>query len=196
MTNIILFDAEKATRYIEQALIGFINDPADSDFQSGYLAALLAIYEEGLGKGVGDSRLKNLREMARCHGGDDRMDDITYFPPATLEGYNPVLEAVRWQGRAQDFQAKLKTKELKFDDFKQKVSDAAEEATDIIDHWSGNRAHAKCLQDFIIPKPQPDPLINVAKMLGYYNTAAKHLAGDIRAALDAAGFEIREKSNG
>ncbi len=49
------------------------------------------------------------------------------------------------------------------------------------------------LLDFLNPKPKPDPLINVAKMLGYYNTAAKHLAGDIRAALDAAGFEIREK---
>ena len=47
------------------------------------------------------------------------------------------------------------------------------------------------LSRFIITKP--DPLINVAKMLGYYNTAAKNLAGDIRAALDAAGFEIREK---
>ena len=79
--------------------------------------------------------------------------------------------------------------------FKQKVSDAAQEATEIIDHWSGDRAGAKCLQDFIIPKPKPDPLINVAKMLGYYNTAAKHLAGDIRSALDAAGFEIREKND-
>lgn len=52
------------------------------------------------------------------------------------------------------------------------------------------------LLDFLNPKPKPDPLINVAKMLGYYNTAAKHLAGDIRAALDAAGFEIREKNDG
>lgn len=51
------------------------------------------------------------------------------------------------------------------------------------------------LLDFLNPKPKPDPLINVAKMLGYYNTAAKHLAGDIRAALDAAGFEIREKND-
>lgn len=52
------------------------------------------------------------------------------------------------------------------------------------------------LLDFFNPKPKPDPLINVAKMLGYYNTAAKHLAGDIRAELDAAGFEIREKNDG
>ena len=66
MTNIILFDAEKASRYIEDALAGFINDPADSDFQRGYLAALLTIYEEGLGKGAGDGRLSILHlQMAK-----------------------------------------------------------------------------------------------------------------------------------
>jgi hypothetical protein len=72
MTNIISFDAEKATRYIEQALIGFINDPADSDFQRGYLAALLTIYEEGLGKGNGDDRLPLLLQMCRCHGSEGK----------------------------------------------------------------------------------------------------------------------------
>jgi hypothetical protein len=70
MSNIISFDAEKATRYIEQALIGFINDPADSDYQRGYLAALLTIYEEGLGNGNGDDRLPLLLQMCRCHGGE------------------------------------------------------------------------------------------------------------------------------
>lgn len=65
MTNVISFDAEKASRYIEQALSGFINDPADSDFQRGYLAALLTIYEEGLGKGAGDDRLSLLHKMAK-----------------------------------------------------------------------------------------------------------------------------------
>lgn len=64
MTNVISFDDEKASHYIEQALAGFINDPADSDFQRGYLAALLTMYEEGLGKGAGDDRLTILRDMA------------------------------------------------------------------------------------------------------------------------------------
>lgn len=64
MSNVISFDAEKASRYIEQALAGFINDPADSDFQRGFLAALLTVYEEGLGKGAGDDRLTILRDMA------------------------------------------------------------------------------------------------------------------------------------
>ena len=65
MSNVISFDAEKASRYIEKALAGFINDPADSDFQRGYLAALLTMYEEGLGKGAGDDRLPLLLQMAK-----------------------------------------------------------------------------------------------------------------------------------
>lgn len=68
MTDIISFDAEKATRYIVQALVGFLNDPPDSDYQRGYLGALLTIYEEGLGKGAGDDRLPILLQMARSHG--------------------------------------------------------------------------------------------------------------------------------
>jgi len=49
------------------------------------------------------------------------------------------------------------------------------------------------LLDFLNPKPKPDPLVDVAKSLGYFNTIAQHWAGDVRAALDALGFEIREK---
>ena len=63
VSNVISFDAEKASRYIEEALTGFINDPADSDFQRGYLAALLTMYDEGLGKGLGDNRLPLIRQM-------------------------------------------------------------------------------------------------------------------------------------
>lgn len=79
MSNVISFDAEKVSRFIEQALAGFINDPADSDFQRGYLAALLTTYEEGLGKGaaadttneqgsirgLGDGRLTILHDMVK-----------------------------------------------------------------------------------------------------------------------------------
>ena len=49
------------------------------------------------------------------------------------------------------------------------------------------------LASFVIFKPKPDPLVDVAKSLGYFNTVAQHWAGDVRAALDALGFEIREK---
>lgn len=65
MDNVVSFDAEKASKYIQQALAGFINDPADSDFQRGYLAALLTVYQEGLGKGLGDDRLPLLLQMAK-----------------------------------------------------------------------------------------------------------------------------------
>lgn len=57
MPEIISFDAEKASRYIEQAFAGYLIDPADSDFQRGFLAALLTLYREGLGRGAGDDRL-------------------------------------------------------------------------------------------------------------------------------------------
>jgi hypothetical protein len=49
------------------------------------------------------------------------------------------------------------------------------------------------LLDFLNPKPKPDPLVDVAKSLGVHKPAAQHWAGDVRAALDALGFEIREK---
>lgn len=85
-------------------------------------------------------------------------------------------------------------------DFRQEVSDVASVCAQHFceNSWTvGDRQdHVDMLSRLIIPKPKPDPLINVAKMLGYYNTAAKHLAGDIRSALDAAGFEIREKNDG
>ena len=79
-----------------------------------------------------------------------------------------------------------------FDDFKQKVSDAAEEATDIIDNWSGDRDGAKCLQDFIIPKPKRDPMAEVWREL----FANEYNLYEFIAAMDARGLEIREKNDG
>lgn len=55
--KLVSFDAAKTTRYIEQAFHGYMIDPADSDYQRGFLAALLTLYREGLGKGEGDDRL-------------------------------------------------------------------------------------------------------------------------------------------
>ena len=75
-------------------------------------------------------------------------------------------------------------------DFKQKVSDAAEvyEEMGCPMAWEG-------FEQFIIPKPKPDPLVDAAKMMGYFNTAANAWAEDVRAALDALGLEIREKND-
>ena len=61
--ELVSFDAVKATRYIEQAFHGFMIDPADSDYQRGFLAALLTLYREGLGKGEGDDRLPLLDQQ-------------------------------------------------------------------------------------------------------------------------------------
>ena len=36
-------------KYIKSAVQGFVSDPPDSDFQSGYLAALLVVAQEALG---------------------------------------------------------------------------------------------------------------------------------------------------
>lgn len=59
--ELISFDAVRASRYIEQAFAGFLIDPADSEYQRGYLAALLTLYQEGLGKGQHDDRLPLLK---------------------------------------------------------------------------------------------------------------------------------------
>lgn len=55
--EMISFDAEKASRYLLHAIVSFTNDPCDSDFQRGFLSALLVVYREGLGKGIGDDRV-------------------------------------------------------------------------------------------------------------------------------------------
>jgi len=55
--EIISFDAVRASRYIEQAFAGFLNDPVETEYQRGYLAALLTLYQEGLGKGQHDDRM-------------------------------------------------------------------------------------------------------------------------------------------
>jgi len=68
--------------------------------------------------------------------------------------------------------------------FKQEVSDVVEDAFGL---QGGHTLHR-----FIIPKPKPDPLVEVAESLGFYNTAV-NVAANIRTALEARGLEIREK---
>ena len=84
-------------------------------------------------------------------------------------------------------------------DFKQKVSDAVEKQAQTV--WD---IHCRCgtrhpisfntLEQFIIPAPKSDPLEDVMEKLGWYNAPTD--ADDLRAALDALGFEIREKNGG
>jgi hypothetical protein len=78
--------------------------------------------------------------------------------------------------------------EQKLHDFRQEVSDMI---TDILS--KDGAVFTNYIGRFIIPKPKPDPLVDVAESLGYFNTAAQGWAGDVRDALDDLGFEIREK---
>ena len=57
MGELISFDDERTAKYIEGVFAGYLNDPADSDYQKGYLAGMLTLYREGLGRGAGDDRL-------------------------------------------------------------------------------------------------------------------------------------------
>ena len=78
-------------------------------------------------------------------------------------------------------------------DFKQKVSDAVVEYFGPKDLDVILAGHL--LERFIIPKPKPDPLREIAEAWGLHNTVAKSWVEDLRAALDALGFEIREKND-
>jgi hypothetical protein len=70
--------------------------------------------------------------------------------------------------------------------FKQKVSDAVGHVLMNLGarHWAENH-----LNSFIIPKPKPDPLVQVLTD----TFGASFDADELRAALDDLGFEIREK---
>jgi len=72
--------------------------------------------------------------------------------------------------------------------FKQEVSDAVEEAFVLVD--------AHTLHRFIIPKTKPDPLVEVIAQIGWGNgwDDETDYARQLRAALEARGLEIREKS--
>ena len=115
--------------------------------------------------------------------------------------YNPYLEAMRWQGFAQDFQAKLKTKELELEEFKKKFSDAVEKAQTVREiHCQCSRKHVvsfDILNQFIILAPKPDPLVEVLAEVDTGNgwDDEEDYARQIHKALDARGLEIREKND-
>ena len=83
--------------------------------------------------------------------------------------------------------------EQKLHDFRQEVSDAVEAYLN-----PNNRIYSHTLNQFIIPAPKPDPLIEVLRSVGGddrdycdYDIYVK----EIRAALEARGLEIREKND-
>jgi hypothetical protein len=78
--------------------------------------------------------------------------------------------------------------ERKLSDFQQKVSD-------VVEFWVNPKHPSnKELVKFIIPKPKPDPLVEIIDGLGGEWTPEDY-AKEIRAALEARGLEIREKND-
>jgi len=71
--------------------------------------------------------------------------------------------------------------------FKQEVSDAVEAVRDYY------KVPMRELDDFIIPKPKPDPLEEVLLEIDRAIMWADICAEEIRASLESRGFEIREK---
>ena len=79
--------------------------------------------------------------------------------------------------------------------FKQEVSDAVKELAEFA---KGNPVHlaeylAIRFSTLIGSEPKPDPLALIAETWGYHSSPDKLWGEEIRAALDALGFELREK---
>jgi hypothetical protein len=74
--------------------------------------------------------------------------------------------------------------------FKQEVSDAVEAYLN-----PNNRIYSHSLNRFIIPKPKPDPLVDILldMELSSDQEQGQHDAKYLRAKLEACGLEIREK---
>ena len=85
-------------------------------------------------------------------------------------------------------------------DFRQEVSDVASVCAQHFceNSWTvGDRQdHIDMLSRLIIPAPKPDPLVAVLEKMGWYIAPNGPTdAENFRAALDAAGFEIRKKND-
>lgn len=75
--------------------------------------------------------------------------------------------------------------------FKQEVSDIVYAHVNATNETSAD-AWEK-LKTLIIPAPKPDPLVEVMKKAGWADAVIDSCAPSLSAALDALGFEIREK---
>lgn len=82
-------------------------------------------------------------------------------------------------------------------DYKQKVSDVASVCAQHFSKTSWTVAdrqrHVDLLSQFIIPKPKPDPLVEVLEVVGFL--PVEDVAEAIRVALNAHGLQIVEKND-
>jgi len=60
--NIIELDTSKAGKYLAEAINGFLKDPPDSEYQRGFLAALIVVSTEGIGR-QSDARIIAAEKM-------------------------------------------------------------------------------------------------------------------------------------
>ncbi len=75
--------------------------------------------------------------------------------------------------------------------FRQEVSDTLKTFKD----GNMHTMHDYLLEQFIIPAPKPDPLVEVLKALPVGRVSLETYSRNVRAALAARGLEIREKGN-
>jgi hypothetical protein len=119
----------------------------------------------------------------------DGLSPIYFFPINTPEA-SAFIRSIQLHEKTKQELADCKQE---LSDFKQKVSDVVEQALSFGDVESLRRKGV--LSRFIIPAPKPDPLREIAEAWGLHNTVAKSWVEDLRATLEARGFEIREKND-
>lgn len=83
--------------------------------------------------------------------------------------------------------------EQKLHDFKQKVSDIVKAYTQNLVNYDEDALEN--LKGLIIPAPKPDPLLEAMKEAKWSDRDIYNAEPSLRAALDALGFEIREKND-
>lgn len=103
-----------------------------------------------------------------------------------------ISSEAAWKDRALKAEAELQATKQELSDFRQEVSDAL--------HVWYDGTYPPVLDRFIIPKPNPDPLVRVINEVIYAQPHGDidevRMADDFRAALEARGLEIREKNDG
>jgi len=65
--KVIDFDAARISTFLMNAIESFFSDPPDSEFQRGYLSALINVYAEGLGRK--DDRIAFAEKLATAPEG-------------------------------------------------------------------------------------------------------------------------------
>lgn len=138
---------------------------------------------------MSDTEIKAFRQIGtdlineyRERGG---LSPITFLPIHTPE----VSAFIRSIQLHENTKKELQGVKQELSDFRQEVSDAVMQA------FPNTGLTPDCLGELIIHKPNPDPLVEIAEAWGLHNTVAKSWVEDLRATLEARGFEIREKND-